>query len=106
LRARGENPVERAAVEILHHHVWTTVVLAHFVNLDDIRVLQAGQRLRFDVKAGQQVRAGVDAGADHLESDDTGEALLPGLVDDAHAPVTQLAEDFVFGRTAMGTAPG
>src|SRR5262249_19090348 len=68
------------------------------IDLNDVRVLQTGEDFRLNLEAGDHVRAGVGAGADHLEGDDPVEAFLTGLVDNAHTAAAGLREDFVIGR--------
>jgi hypothetical protein len=64
-------------------------VVAHVVDLDDVRVKQACDRLRFALKPRPLVRSRVRAGDQHLEGDEAVEAQMPGLVDNAHAPAAE-----------------
>jgi hypothetical protein len=69
--------------------------LADVVNLDDVGVLQAGDRRGLGAKAGQALRAGLGPGQHHLQRHGAIEAELPGLVDHAHAAASQLPQDLV-----------
>src|SRR5262245_36163908 len=64
--------------------------LADIVNLDNVGMLQASERRGLCAKAGQVLRAGLEPGQDHLQRHSAIETELPGLVDDAHAPSSQL----------------
>src|SRR2546421_229156 len=66
----------------LQGEVGPALPLAHLVDLHDVRVAQVGDGSRLGPEAGQLGTAGVAAGQDALEGDDTVEADLPGLVDD------------------------
>ena len=72
------------------------------IDLDDVRVLQPGDRLGLGQEADGGLGPGVVAGQDHLEGDDAVEPELPGLVDDAHAAAAQLPEDLVAGDLGEG----
>jgi hypothetical protein len=60
-------------------------MVAHVVDLDDVGVAQAGDRLGLALEARPLVRPGVGAGEEHLEGDGAIESQMPGLVDDTHA---------------------
>jgi hypothetical protein len=93
-RRVGEAPGEAAAVHELQREVGQAVVLADFEDLDDIRVLQAGDRLGLPAEAGQFLRE-LDARPHHLQGHDALEPEMPRLVDDAHAAVAEDAQDLV-----------
>ena len=67
------------------------------MDLYDVRVLQASDGAGLGVEARQGLRAGVSSGENHFKGDEAVEADLAGLVDDAHAPAPQFAEDLVAG---------
>src|SRR5262249_28343701 len=83
-RARQTLP-EVAAVQVFQGEVRPARVLADFVNLHDVRVLQPGERLSLFAEALDFIRVGEDAGLDHFQSDDAVQGQLARLVDDAHA---------------------
>src|SRR5207248_2883617 len=71
------------------------VVLADFIDLHDVRVVQPGYRLGLQPEAVELLTAGVGPGEDHLQGHEPLELLLPGLVDDTHTAPAQLAKDFI-----------
>ena len=74
------------------------VVLADVVDLDDVRMLELGDRLGLDVwKRASLMGAGMGARQDHLEGHESVEPALACLVHDAHAAPAELAEDPVAG---------
>jgi hypothetical protein len=93
-------PVEAAAGAELQGQVGPALVDADLEDLDDVRMLQAGDGFRLGLEALQGGAAGVSAGQDHLEGDDPVEAHLPGPIHHAHAAAPQLAEDLVARRRA------
>ena len=66
-------------------------------DLDDVGVLEPGDRLGLGEEAGGGLGRGVGAGQDHLQGAGAVEPDLAGLVDDAHAAAAQLAQDLVAG---------
>ena len=92
---------ERLAREVLHHQEGRTVVLADVVERADVRVVQAGDGLRFALEAGAAVRVGADLGREDLDGDGAVEAGVAGLVDLAHAAGADGGEDLV--RAEAGT---
>ena len=107
-RQRGAVELLRqaAAVDVFQREVRQAFVLADFVDLHDVRVLQARDGFGFGAESSPLVRRGVLAGQDHLQGDDAVERDLPGLVDDAHAAAAELAEDFVAGDIYTGNGVG
>jgi hypothetical protein len=107
LRFALEMVVQAAASDELQRQVGQAVVLAYLVDLYDVGVLEARHRLGLGAKACQRLRTGVGARQDHLEGDDSLEALLSRLVDDAHGAAAQLAQDVVAGNRRPGrSVPG
>ena len=81
--------------------------LADVVDLDDVGVLEAGDGLGLLVEPRQGDGAGVGAGQDHLERDQTIQVDLAGLVNDPHAAPAQLLEDLEAGDDwPPGRSPG
>jgi hypothetical protein len=76
---------QRAAFHELQREKRMAVHLADVEDLDDVRMLQPRDRLRFEPETGQLGRPGVAAGQDHFQGDEPVQAALPRLVDDAHA---------------------
>jgi len=82
-----------AAVDILERHIRAAVVgFADLVDLDDVRVLQAGHGFDFDAEAGPgvEVRRG-----NHLHGHDAVQCDLAGFVNDAHATPADFFEHLV-----------
>jgi hypothetical protein len=86
---------ERAAGAELQREKRQTVVLADFVDLDDVGMLQARDGLRFSAEARQVRVAGVAAREDHLEGDHAMELEMACLIDHAHAAPAQHTQDLV-----------
>jgi hypothetical protein len=87
--------VEAAAVRVLHDKERPAGGFADLVDLDDVRVLQAGRRLGLDLEPGPFLGPGVGARQDHLQGRQAVEARLPGPVDDAHAAAAHHVEHLV-----------
>ncbi len=102
LRRPGEHPGEAAARHVLHREERQPVVLADLVDLHDVRVGQPRDRLGLAAEAHRLRRAGRRIALDHLDGDDAVEAVLPGLVDDAHAAAPQLPQHLVAGDDRAG----
>jgi hypothetical protein len=95
LRFAGEVLGEAAAADPLQRQERPAVVLAHLVNLDDVGVLQPGDRLGFPTEACQLVGAGVGPGTQDLQRHHPVQGELPGTVDGAHAALADLLQDLV-----------
>ena len=89
--------VERSAVDEFEREERQPILFADVVDLDDVRMLEGGDRLGLDVEAGQLMGAGMGARQDHLEGHEPVEPALACLVHDAHAAPAELAEDPVAG---------
>ncbi len=95
LRDAGHLVGETAAVHVLQRKIGVAVLFADFVDLNDVRVLELGDRLglRLEPRHGAGSR---DAGrADHLDRHNAVQPRLPGLVDDPHAAAAELPEELV-----------
>ena len=71
-------------------------MLADFVDLHDIRVLQPGHGLRLGPEAGEPVRAH-PASQDHLQGDDALQSNLPRPEHHAHAAAAEFPQNLVAG---------
>ena len=94
--------IQASAVDDLHGEERQAVVRAHLVDLDDVRVLQAGDGLGLGQEAGTILRPGVTAGENHFQGDEPVEGQLPGLVDDTHRAAAENGQDFVAGDNRRG----
>ncbi len=83
-------------------------MVADFVDVHDVGVLQPGGRLGLAAEPRQVLRRGVLPCQNHLEGDDAVQALLAGAIHHAHAPPAQHAQDFVPGDAPghRGNVPG
>jgi hypothetical protein len=97
---------EAAALDKLQGEEGQAVVLANLVDLHDVGVLQAGDRLGLGLEAAQLLAAGVAAAQDHLEGDEALELQVPGLVYDSHAAAAQHPQDLVPGDGRRRGSPG
>src|SRR5262249_17006853 len=75
------------------------VVDADLKHIDDVRVVQAFDGFRLDPETGQFHQLRATSAQDQFQSDDAVGVDLPGLVDNAHAPTPEFAEDLVPGDT-------
>ena len=71
------------------------VVLADFVDRDDIRVIESGGRFGFRVKSLYQGGRGQLAGENHFERDRPIKANLPRAVDHAHPTAVDFLDQFI-----------
>ena len=78
LRRARQGLGQAAPLEELHGEVRPPLVVAHVVDLDDVRVPQARHRLRLALEPRPLVRSGVRAGDQHLEGDEAVEAAGAG----------------------------
>src|SRR5262245_9528914 len=85
---------ERFALEELHRDEQRAAVFADFVDLADVRMVDAGRRPRLAPEAAP--RGLVVGDRQHgLHGDRPLQALVAGLVNHAHAAFAELAADFV-----------
>src|SRR5262249_37225281 len=98
---------EGATVAELQREERLAAHLADFVQLHDVRVLQAGHRFRLDLEAQPFCWAGVLKGADRLQRHQAVGPQLPRPVDDPHAAVAADPQDLVAGDLRVFAAlPG
>ena len=67
LRTTLQELVQAASGQVFQGEIGSAFPFAHFVNLHDVRMLQAGRRLRLRPEAGQQFRRHVGLGVDRDE---------------------------------------
>src|SRR5206468_11103863 len=97
---------EVAALDVFQGHEVQTADLAAVVDLHDIGVGGAGDRLGFLLEAGQGGLVGGQVGAQHLEGDLALEGDLLGHVNLAHAAFAQAAEDVIIAERLPGEVGG
>src|SRR6266540_4217247 len=102
-RGRGSaHPApEGLALEQLRHHVRRTLVRAHVVDRQDIRMIQLTGRACLLLEAMQPARIHRERLGDQLDRHLAPEPWIPCAVDLAHAPGTQPSDDLVW--TDVGT---
>src|SRR5262249_2923432 len=98
---------QTAGLDQLHAEKRSAVLFADLVNLDDVRMLQACDRLGLSLEAPQLARPRMGPGQNHLERDEPIEPEVPGPVHDAHRAPAEFAEHFVSGDVRTGySSPG
>jgi hypothetical protein len=97
--------MERSALHELHRDEVASASFAHFVNGDDVGVVQRGRGLRLLKKPAAFVCVGGAVGRQELQRDRAVEQDVPGPVDHAHATFPETIEDFVVanGRSRHAT---
>src|SRR5690349_16886625 len=76
---------EAAAFDKVHGEIELAVLLAHFMDSDDIWMIQAGGHLRLPAKAFDECGMGKMAAGKHFDCDQAVEANLSRAVNDSHA---------------------
>jgi hypothetical protein len=83
----------RLPVDELHGEVVDATLTADGMHLDDVRVIQAGRRLRFVVKALQVPRVYQGGKGQHFQGHAPPQRHLLRLVHHSHAALADLAQD-------------
>ena len=91
---------ERLPADELHAEVRLPADRADLVDGDDVRVLEPRGGLGLGAEPGAVRVGGEVRFADHLQRDDAVQALLPGLVDDAHAAAAEFFEQLEVAELA------
>jgi len=89
---------EFGAGHVLHHDVRRALLLAEFMDGDDVRVGEAPRRLRFALEAHQDVRELArfeHLGAQGLDGDPAADDRVEAFIHDAHGAAPDLYPDFV-----------
>ncbi len=90
---------QAAALDQFQAEVQPALVLPHFVNGHDVRVIQIGGQFGLVAKAADL--GGRPPGPDHLEGDEAVEALLAGPVHHSHPTLADHAQQFVVAERAQ-----
>ena len=93
---------QRLALEVLHDEKRRLILLADVEERADVAVTQLGDGTRLALEALAQFRCGGDVGRQRLDGDDAIEACVCGLVDLAHPPRADGAEDLVRAEARAG----
>ncbi len=107
-------PLRQArAVDEFHREEVLAGVLAHIMDRHDMRVADPGRRLRLGIESSHLVGPRQVARQDHLDRNHAIQPLLPGAIDHAHPPATDLLQQDIvaeIGRAGIIadslTAPG
>ena len=97
-----ESLVQATSGQVLQLEERQALDFADGIDLDDVPMLQLGDRLGLAQESGDGLGPGMSAGQDHLDGAGAIEADLPGLIDDAHAAAAQLTEDLIAGESRDG----
>ena len=89
------------ALDVIHREVVLAFVDAHFVNRDDVRMLQNGGGGGLGPETLHEFLARQRSGQDHLHRDDAPETPLPRLINDAHAAARNLFQQFVVAERSQ-----
>jgi hypothetical protein len=94
-RSLGDQVGEVAAVGVAHHQVGDALVFADIVDRQDIAVFEAGDRARFALEAGAEVRVARQVLRQHLDRHVAIHGGVIGFVDRRHPPQANLFEDAI-----------
>ncbi len=87
--------LEAAAFDELEREIGPAFVLTGFVDLDNVGVLQLGDRFRLGTKPGEPYRAGMRPREDHFQRNQALQPHVPGLVDHAHAATAEFLQNLI-----------
>src|SRR5262249_30512676 len=99
-RSVGELLRQRRPRDKLHAEEGFAILLADFVNGNDMRMLESGRSSRLGPEAREIGSRGQCAALDHLEGHDAPQALLARLIDDPHPSFADALEEFVIADRA------
>src|SRR5260370_37643243 len=94
-RLAGDQLFEALTLEIFHNDKGSAARFGHFVNGDDVGVLQAAGRASLAVKAFQQVAAFRNSGSYRLDGDSASDERIAGFEHQTHGSAADFLEDFV-----------
>ena len=94
------------AFHIIHREIMVTVLLRHFVDRDDVGMLQTGRGFGFGAKPLHIGGAGQLAGQDHLHRYSPIQAWLARFIDHPHAAARDLLQQLVIAEVAKLSARG
>ena len=94
-RVRGDDVLERGAVEKFHGDEGAAVVFADVVDGADVGMVQRGGGTRFTFESFERLRVVGEIVGEKFESDEAAEARVFGFVDDAHSATAEFFDDAV-----------
>ncbi len=97
-----EDGRQAAAVDELHRVVVDALVAADTEDRHDVRMVQLRGRLGLDLEPLALLGIDRRRKGKHLERDPPAQRNLLGLIDDAHTPSADLAEDPIFAKLGAG----
>ena len=101
-----EPRAEASPLDVLEFDIRPPLPVADRVDLDDVGMLEPGDRLGLGGEAGERVGTGVVPGQDHLQGHFPVQADLAGPVDDAHRASAEFPQDLVAGDLRLPGHPG
>ena len=100
-RSFGQMLLQTLPVDEAHRKEVLAVGFTHFVDGNNVGVIELGRRLGLGVKASHFFIAGELAAADHLQRNDPPQPHLPGPVDDPHPATGDFVEQFVIAERLL-----
>src|SRR5262245_30680300 len=97
-----EPAVEGLAVEELHDEIRVLALDADVVERADVGMVEAGDGLRLDLKAGAGLGGGSERGRDELERYVTTEPRVARAIDLSHAARAEPTDDLVRAKPRTG----
>ncbi len=91
--AAANDLIEVLAFYKFHHHVGVALIDKEGVQSGEISVVEAGLGFGFGLETRHQFRVVVQVGGEQLDGDGAIKARIHGLVDDAHAALTEFLDD-------------
>src|SRR5438445_9894818 len=106
-RHRVANQITRQAASFheFQRKEWSALVFPDLIDLHDVRMLQASQRLRFAAKSVELLWIQMRSTLNHLEGDPATELSLPRLVHDSHSAYAQDFQEFITGHAWQAGLP-
>ncbi len=88
-------PLQVGALDVLHHHIMATFVLAKIVDGDDVGMVQRSRGLSLTAEAPGQCRIDLDMVADELDRDIAIHLELTAHIDSGHTALTNFLHNAV-----------
>ena len=92
-----------SAVNPLHRKVLPAPIVSHFVNRDNVRVIQAGCGFSFSLKSLHIFSSGKTAGPDHFQRHNAIQADLMRAKHYPHPSLVALVKEFEISKTLLDT---
>ena len=98
-RPLSETLRQAGALDVLHAEVRTAIDLTHFIDVNDIRMVEAGRGLSLRAEAAQVLWSGYRCTENHLDGYHPVKVRLIGFEDDPHAPPAEFGNEFVLAES-------